>query len=167
MSPHFENFSLNTLNSEQKPSAKIRLTGQVKNRSTGRSTGDDFEIYRSGRENPDRFHLWSMDRNQEQVPARICLLLEPKRFGINFFLPEQEFLNLGLILFMKGFFQLIAQFSSNLFEECADTTENVVNEFAIICVSVQTSCTDSVSRYAPRGTGSTYDCFIQNPNCLG
>ena len=36
MPPHFENFSLNTLNSEQKPSA-------------GRSTGDDFEIYRSGR----------------------------------------------------------------------------------------------------------------------
>ena len=49
MPPHFENFSLNTLNSEQKPSAKNRLTGPVKNRSTGRSTGDDFEIYRSGR----------------------------------------------------------------------------------------------------------------------
>ena len=47
--PHFENFSLNTLNNEQKPSAKKRLTGPVKNRSTGRSTGDDFEIYRSGR----------------------------------------------------------------------------------------------------------------------
>ena len=43
--PHFENFSLNTLNSEQKPSAKNRLTGPVKNRSTG----NDFEIYRSGR----------------------------------------------------------------------------------------------------------------------
>ena len=54
MPPHFENFSLNTLNSEQKPSAKTRLTGPVKNRSTG----DDFEIYRSDRENPDRFHLW-------------------------------------------------------------------------------------------------------------
>ena len=47
--PHFENFSLNTLNSEQKPSAKNRLTGPVKNRSTGRSTSDEFEIYRSGR----------------------------------------------------------------------------------------------------------------------
>ena len=49
MPPPFENFSLDTLNSEQKPS--------LKNRSTGRSIGDDFEIYRSGRENPDRFHL--------------------------------------------------------------------------------------------------------------
>ena len=49
MPPHFENFLLNTLNSEQKPSAKNRLTGPVKNRSTGRSSGDDFEIYRSGR----------------------------------------------------------------------------------------------------------------------
>ena len=43
--PPFENFLLKTLNSEEKP---------VKNQSTG----DDFEIYRSGRENPDRFHLW-------------------------------------------------------------------------------------------------------------
>ena len=25
-----------------------------------------------------------MDRNQEQVPAGICLFLEPERFGINF-----------------------------------------------------------------------------------
>ena len=61
MPPYFENFSLNTFNSEQKPSAKNRLTGTVKNRSTG----DDFEIYRSGRENPDRFHLWTL--SQEQV----------------------------------------------------------------------------------------------------
>ena len=53
----FENFSLHTWNSEQKPSVKNRSTGQVRNRSTGqvrnrstgRSTGDDFEIYRSGR----------------------------------------------------------------------------------------------------------------------
>ena len=41
------------MNSEQKPSAKKRLTVPVKNRSTGlltgRSNGDDFEIYRSGR----------------------------------------------------------------------------------------------------------------------
>ena len=47
--PPFENFSLDTLNSEQKPSVKKQLTGPVRNRSTGRSTGDDFEIYRSGR----------------------------------------------------------------------------------------------------------------------
>ena len=65
MPPYFENFSLNTLNSEQKPSAKNRLTRPVKNRSTGRSAGDDFEIYRSGRENPDRFHFWTL--SQEQV----------------------------------------------------------------------------------------------------
>ena len=45
----FENFSLDPLNSEQKPSVKNRSTGPVRNRSTGRSTGDDFEIYRSGR----------------------------------------------------------------------------------------------------------------------
>ena len=47
--PPFDNFSLDTLNSEQKLSVKNRLTGPVRNRSTGRSTGDDFEIYRSGR----------------------------------------------------------------------------------------------------------------------
>ena len=34
---------------------------------------------------------------------------------------ELEFLNLRLILFMKGFLQLIAQFSSNLFAACAIT----------------------------------------------
>ena len=34
--------------SEQKPSVK-----KIRNRSIGRSTGVDFEIYRSGRENPD------------------------------------------------------------------------------------------------------------------
>ena len=45
----FENFPLDTLNSEQKTSVKKRSTGPVRNRSTGRSTGDDFEIYRSGR----------------------------------------------------------------------------------------------------------------------
>ena len=51
-----------------------------------------------------------MDRNQEQVPAGICLFLEQERFGINFEFPEQEqeFLNLRLILFMKGFLQLKA-----------------------------------------------------------
>ena len=47
--PPFENFSLDTLNSEQKPSVKNWSTGPVRNWSTGRSTGDDFEIYRSGR----------------------------------------------------------------------------------------------------------------------
>ena len=36
MAPLFENFSLDALNSEQKPSVKKRLTG--------RSTGGDFEI---------------------------------------------------------------------------------------------------------------------------
>ena len=45
----FENFSLDTLNSEQKLSVKKRSTGPIRNRLTGRSTGDDFEIYRSGR----------------------------------------------------------------------------------------------------------------------
>ena len=43
--PPFENFSLKTLNSEEKPSVKKRSTGPVKNWSTG----DDFKIYRSGR----------------------------------------------------------------------------------------------------------------------
>ena len=47
-------FLLRLLNTEHKPSVK-------KKRSTkpvsDRSTGVDFEIYRSGRENPDRFHL--------------------------------------------------------------------------------------------------------------
>ena len=45
----FENFLLDTLNSEQKPSVKYWSIGSVRNRLTGRSTGDDFEIYRSGR----------------------------------------------------------------------------------------------------------------------
>ena len=31
-----------------------------------------------------------MDRNQEQVPAGICLFLEPERFGINFLFAETE-----------------------------------------------------------------------------
>ena len=44
----FENFSLDALSSEEKPSVKNRSTGPVKNRMTGRSTGEDFEIYRSG-----------------------------------------------------------------------------------------------------------------------
>ena len=57
----FENFSFDTYNSEQKPSVKksVDRAGPVRNRSNG----DDFEIYRSGRENPDRFHLWSVHTN--------------------------------------------------------------------------------------------------------
>ena len=47
--PLFENFLLDALNSEQKPSVKNRSTGPVRNRLTGRSTGVDFEIHRSGR----------------------------------------------------------------------------------------------------------------------
>ena len=49
MPPFFENFSLvnsEQLNSEQKPSVKNRSTGTVSNRSTGRLTDIDFEIYR-------------------------------------------------------------------------------------------------------------------------
>ena len=49
MTPSFENFSLDALNSEQKPSVKKRSTGPIRNRSTGRSIGIDFEIYRRGR----------------------------------------------------------------------------------------------------------------------
>ena len=47
--PPLQNFSLDALNSEQKPAVKNRSTRLVRNRSTGRSTGVDFEIYRSGR----------------------------------------------------------------------------------------------------------------------
>ena len=52
------NYSLSSglLNTERKPSVKKkRLTGPVNDRSTG----EDFEFYRSGGKNPDRFHLWS------------------------------------------------------------------------------------------------------------
>ena len=67
MPPLFENFSLNTLISEEKLS--------VKNRSTGRLTGDDFEIYRSGRKNPDRFHLWfdSLPLQIARVRGNTCV----------------------------------------------------------------------------------------------
>ena len=65
-----------------------------------------------------------MDWNQEQVPAGICLYF-CNRNGLEsiFHLPEQEqeFLNLRLILFLNVFLQLIAPFSSNLFEACAIT----------------------------------------------
>ena len=54
--PPFEKFSYDALNSEQKLSAKTGRLGRSETGS-GRSTGVDFEIYRSGRENPDRFHL--------------------------------------------------------------------------------------------------------------
>ena len=65
-----------------------------------------------------------MDRSQEQVSAGICLFFCNRNGLESFFhLPEQEqkLLNLRLILFMKGFLQLIAQFSSNLFAACAIT----------------------------------------------
>ena len=45
MPPLFEIFLLDTLNSEQKLSVKKRLTGPVRNRSTG----VDFLIYQSDR----------------------------------------------------------------------------------------------------------------------
>ena len=43
MPPPFENFLLDTLKSEKKPSVKIPVD------RADQSTGDDFEIYRSGR----------------------------------------------------------------------------------------------------------------------
>ena len=48
-----------------------------------------------------------MDRNQEKVSAGICFFFELRNgLKLIFHLPEQEqeFLNLRLILFMKGFF---------------------------------------------------------------
>ena len=47
--PPFENFSLDALKSELKPSVKKLVDRPVRNRSTSRSTGVEFEIYRSGR----------------------------------------------------------------------------------------------------------------------
>ena len=44
---------LRLLNTKRKPSGKKRSTGPV----SDRSIGVDFEFYRSGRENPDRFPL--------------------------------------------------------------------------------------------------------------
>ena len=63
-----------------------------------------------------------------------------------FHLPEQEqkFLNLRLILFMKGFLQLIAQFSRIIYLKRARLL-NVVNEFAFAC-QFKTSRTDSISK---------------------
>ena len=55
--PLSQNFLLDALNSEQNLLEKKRSTGPVRKRSTGRLTGVVFEIYRSGRENPDLFHL--------------------------------------------------------------------------------------------------------------
>ena len=65
----------------------------------------------------------SMDRNQEQVPAGICLFLEPKRFGNNFSFTEAGTgTSKSQINFVhERFFQLVAQFSSNLFAACAIT----------------------------------------------
>ena len=56
----------------------------------------------------------SMDRNQEQVLAGLCFFWNRNGLESVFHLQEQEqeLLNLRLILFMKGFLQLIAQFSS-------------------------------------------------------
>ena len=53
--PRFEFFSLDALNNEWTKTfrKKKRSTGSIRNRSIGRSTGVDFEIYRSCRENPD------------------------------------------------------------------------------------------------------------------
>ena len=87
----------------------------------------------------------SMDRNQEQVPAEFAFFWNRNGFESIFHLPvqEQEFLNLRLILFMKGFLQLIAQFSSNLLAGCAITK---CCKWVCICVAVQTSRTDSVSK---------------------
>ena len=61
--------------------------------------------------------------------------MEPKWFGINFQLPEQEFLNLRLILFKKSFLQLIAQFSSTVSVTYLQRAHllSVVNEFAFAC----------------------------------
>ena len=47
--PPFWKFFIKYNEQWTKTFSKNRLTGPVKNRSTGRSTGDDFEIYRSGR----------------------------------------------------------------------------------------------------------------------
>ena len=47
--------------------------------------------------------------------------------------PEQELLNLRLILFIKGFLQLIAQFSSTVTYLQRARLLNVVNEFAFAC----------------------------------
>ena len=49
MPPFLKIFLFDSLNSEQKPSVKNQSTGPVRNLLTGRSTGVDFEIYRSGR----------------------------------------------------------------------------------------------------------------------
>ena len=73
---------------------------------------------------------WTGTRNKFQ--PEFAFFLEPEQFELSFHLPEQEFLNLRLILFMKVFLQLIAQFSSNLFAACAITI-NAVNKFAFAC----------------------------------
>ena len=56
----FENFSLNILNSEQKPSVKkpVDRAGQKQvDRPVNRRRFWNLQVG-SGRENPDRFHLW-------------------------------------------------------------------------------------------------------------
>ena len=76
----FEKFSFDALNSEQKPSAKNRSIRPVRNRSTGRSTGVDFKIFRSGRENSDRFHLWS--ETDCQVAVVLTTLFHKEIIGL-------------------------------------------------------------------------------------
>ena len=66
--------SLGLLNTEHKPSVKKRSTGPV----SDRSTGVDFEFYRSGRKNPDRFHLCTTDRQL------IVMLVKLKQLRGNF-----------------------------------------------------------------------------------
>ena len=59
-SPPFENFSLDTLNNEQKPSVKKpvnRADQKPVNWSVNRRWFWNLPVW-SGRENPDRFHLW-------------------------------------------------------------------------------------------------------------
>ena len=66
----FENFLLDALNSEQKLSVKkpVDRAGQKPvDRPVNRRR---LEIYRSGRENPDRFHLWDRASATEAVDSR-------------------------------------------------------------------------------------------------
>ena len=72
--------SLGLLKTEHKLSIK-KTGGPVSDRSTGR----DFKFYRSGRENPDRFHLWSVDKLQIRTVFRIILKAENKYFCVRNF----------------------------------------------------------------------------------
>ena len=61
-----------------------------------------------------------MDRNQEQVLAKICLFLELERFGINFSLTGTGIAKSQINFVHESFLQLVAQFSSNSFAVCAN-----------------------------------------------